>query len=514
MPSFIKKTRTGSGATAVQVVTKRGREVVGLKHIGSAHSEAQLGLLVAKAREVIEEGMGDLGLFPKAEEEGGCWVESSHSGLLWGALEGVWRRLGFEGCAEEVFKQLALARVIEPTSKADSARVIGGLGLRPPSGAAIHRCLARANSEDYRGLLSAKCLERARPEALTLVLYDVTTLYFEVQREDDYRKPGFSKERRIDPQICVGLLVDRKGFPLEVASFEGNKAEVDTIVPVLEAFARRSGHKATVTADAAMLSAPNLAALAKLGYGYIVGSRINKCPYEVEEFLKPPEGKLEDGQIFEEKASEQAEEEAAAAKKKKIKKKKNAEDGEQAPKNRVIYQWKEKRARLDLRNLDKAVEKAKRIVDGRTKAKSNRFVRTTGAVQEINTALVENWRKRAGIKGYVTNLEIPAQEVIDHYHQLFEVERSFRMAKGDLKARPIYHQTRQAIEAHLTVVFAALAVARHIQEATGLSIARFVRTLLPLRSAVVSVNGSKLSLEPRVPKEITALLKALENFEW
>jgi len=135
MSSFIKKTRARNGATVVQVVHKRGREVVGLKHIGSAHSEAQLGLLVAKAREVIEEGMGDLGLFPKAEEEGGhgCWVESSHSGLLWEALEGVWRRLGFEGCVEEVFKQLALARVIEPTSKAESARVIGGLGLRPPS---------------------------------------------------------------------------------------------------------------------------------------------------------------------------------------------------------------------------------------------------------------------------------------------------------------------------------------------------------------------------------------------
>jgi hypothetical protein len=68
------------------------------------------------------------------------------------------------------------------------------------------------------------------PSALTLVLYDVTTLYFEIQRDDEYRKPGLSKERRLEPQTTVGLLVYRSGFPLEVTSFEGNKAEGKTIV--------------------------------------------------------------------------------------------------------------------------------------------------------------------------------------------------------------------------------------------------------------------------------------------
>ena len=365
--------------------------------------------------------------------------------------------------------------------------------VRTPSNTAIHRSLARANAEDYRGFLSGKCLARARPEALTLVLYDVTTLYFEVPREDDYRKPGFSKERRIDPQICVGLLVDRNGFPLEVASFEGNKAEVDTIVPVLEAFAARSGHKATVTADAAMLSAENLAALERLGYGFIVGSRINKCPYQVEEFLKTPGGEIKDGQIFEAEASEDEEDDGDG----------DGEEEEKAPKRRVVYQWSQKRAKLDLYNLDKALEKAQRLIEGKAKAKGNRYVKTKGARMEINTRLVEKTRKRAGIKGYVTNLDIPAQEVISHYRQLFEVERSFRMAKSDLQARPIYHHKRQAIESHLTVVFAALAVARHIQEATGVSIGRFVRTLLPFRSAVVSVNGAKLTLPPKVPPDIS-----------
>lgn len=80
---------------------------------------------------------------------------------------------------------------------------------------------------------------------------------------------------------------------------------------------------------------------------------------------------------------------------------------------------------------------------------------------------MESARQRAGIKGYVTNLPIltaPALAVIDAYHQLFNVEASFRMAKTDLKARPIFHRQREKIEAHLTVVFCAIAISRHIQE--------------------------------------------------
>ena len=72
-----------------------------------------------------------------------------------------------------------------------------------------------------------------------MLLYDVTTLYFEAENEDDLRKVGFSKERRVDPQIVVGLLVDRSGFPLEIACYEGNKAETATIIPIVKAFQDR-----------------------------------------------------------------------------------------------------------------------------------------------------------------------------------------------------------------------------------------------------------------------------------
>ena len=409
MTSFIRKVPTKSGATAVQVVYKRGREIIGIKHIGSAHNQTELDILLIRARELKGAGQLRLDLFGNQEPE--LYLERSFSELLWDALNRQYRHLGFDDIEDEVFKQLVLARIIEPTSKFDTIRVLKGLGLDAPSNSSIHRCLRRINDSSYRDLLSSKCFKHATASALTLVLYDVTTLYFEIQREDEYRKPGLSKERRLEPQITVGLLVDRSGFPLEVTSFEGNRAEVKTIVPVLQAFKTRHGlQDITVTADAAMLSSGNLYALEELGFTYIVGSRIAKFPYEIEEYIKLPGATLKDGQVFESRI-------------------KVTIAGKRAYR-RAVYQYRAKRAQLDLSNIDRLLVKAQRMIDGKGKIKRNRFLQIIGGQKEINTALVNKAKKRAGIKGYITNLDIPTQQVIDYYHQLFQVEKSFRISNG------------------------------------------------------------------------------------
>jgi hypothetical protein len=488
MTCFIRKVRTKSGATAVQIVYKRGRQVIGVKHIGSAHNNTELDILLIRAKELKSAGQLELDLFGCTEPK--LYLERSYSGLLWDALDRVYRHIGFECINDDVFKQLVLARIIEPTSKLDTIRVLEGLGLAAPSNSSIHRCLRRINDNSYRDFVSSKCFEHATPSALTLVLYDVTTLYFEIQREDAYRKAGLSKERRLEPQITIGLLVDKSGFPLEVTSFEGNKAEVKTIVPVLQAFKKRhSLKKITVTADAAMLSSGNLDALEELEYTYIVGSRISKCPYEIEEYIKIPGSILRDDQIFESRLMV-----TIAGKR---------------TSRRAVYQYRAKRARIDLVNIDKLLAKAQRMVDGKSEVKRNRFLQIIGGRKEINNALVNKARMRAGIKGYITNLHDPAQQVIDYYHQLFQVEKSFRMAKSDLKARPIFHHKRESIDAHLTIVFAALAISRQIEDATKISIRRFVQKLQPIRTGIISINGAKQLLNPRISQEISNLLACL-----
>ena len=164
---------------------------------------------------------------------------ATSSRLLYEVIGAVYDWLGFDAVDDPVFRDLVIARIVEPTSKADSRRVLADLGATVVSYKTIQRHLAMIGPAGYRDLIAARCLAHASDRGgLSLLLYDVTTLYFEAESEDNLRKVGYSKERRVDPQIVVGLLVDRTGFPLEIGCFEGNTAETTTIVPIITSFAQ------------------------------------------------------------------------------------------------------------------------------------------------------------------------------------------------------------------------------------------------------------------------------------
>jgi len=238
MSVFIKRYKAKNGATVIQVVHKKGRKVISTSHIGTAHTDQDIELLIALAKEEIQGAQ--LALEFEHAIANGIPLQAirTYSELLWNTLGYVYDALGFSLTGDEVFKKLVLARIIEPASKLDTIRILDRLDVVPPSNSSIHRSLAKSIERDYRKMLSACCFARTSPHSLSLVLYDVTTLYFEIQKEDGYRVPGMSKERRLDPQIVIGLLTDRSGFPLEVASFEGNRAGVKTIREALDTFSR------------------------------------------------------------------------------------------------------------------------------------------------------------------------------------------------------------------------------------------------------------------------------------
>ena len=234
---FVRKAPGRSGSTKVQLAERRaGRDVV-LEHVGTARTDAELAVLMAQARRLLHDGqealdLDGLGLEDEGVPQGPGLITSKRSALLWQVLTEAYTRLGFDVVADDAFSQLVLARIIEPTSKADSVRVLNEVGVASASLRTMFRALQRAQERDYRGQIATACFNHARSSGdVSLVLYDVTTLYFEAQNEDELRRVGYSKERRVDPQIVVGLLVDRRGFPLEIGCFEGNKAETLTIIP-------------------------------------------------------------------------------------------------------------------------------------------------------------------------------------------------------------------------------------------------------------------------------------------
>lgn len=534
---FVRKVRTASGAVAVQVMRKAGGRDELVEHVGSAHTDAELGVLLERARRIAAEGQQVLDFEvptpvervddvadwragelvrpdrPPAGVSGAGRTVGTSSRLLYDVLASVYDRLGFNVVGDAVFRDLVIARIVEPTSKADSMRVLTDLGADVVSYRTIQRHLAQMGPGGYRDLIATRCFAHAGDTGgLSLILYDVTTLYFEAEKEDELRRVGFSKERRVDPQIVVGLLVDRFGFPLEISCFDGAKVETHTILPVIEAFCARHDIKQStmvVAADAGMLSANNLKELDGSGLSFIVGSRMTKAPNDLESHFHWNGEVFSDGQIIDTVTPRHS---RSRVNNIKLRAEPVWDPTEHSNAWRAVWQYSGKRARRDTQTLAAQEARARGIIDGSKPVKSTRFVTISGDDRTLDEASLARARKLVGLKGYVTNVpaaDMPAIEVISKYHDLWHVEASFRMSKHDLAARPMWHRTRESIEAHLTIVFTALAVARRIQNQTGLAIANVIRQLRPLRTSTITINGTTENFPPEIPaaqREIIARL--------
>ena len=487
----MRTVKTSSGATAVQVVWSWRKGSRSIDHIGSAHDEVELAALKAAAAERLAAGQAvlDLGL-PGVHEPGVLPITSSRMSHLWEGLCAAYRIVGFEAVSkgDTVFRDLVLARIIEPTSKIDAERVLSEVGIEAASYATVKRRLPSYAAASWRQSLAGASARRAELGPASLVLFDVSTLYFETDAGDGFREPGFSKERRLEPQITLGLLTDAAGFPLTVQAFEGNRAETATMLPVIDAF--KAAHRLTdltVVADAGMISEANQVALQAAGLSFVLGTRIPLLPDVVREWRDRHPGEvIPDGLVLTQPWPATSSEKARGI-----------------PDRVIYYQYRHDRARRTLRGIDEQVAKAEKAVDGQAPVKRNRYIQLTGATKTVNRGLEAKTRALAGWKGYTTDLVAQTPEfVINAYQQLWRIENSFRMSKHDLQARPIYHHLRESIEAHLSIVVAAMAVSHHIETRTGWSIKKFVRTARRYRTVHIKAGRQILTAADPLPDDL------------
>jgi transposase len=283
-----------------------------------------------------------------------------------------------------------------------------------------------------------------------ILFYDVTTLYFETFQEDALRKNGFSKDNKSQqPQILIGLMVSKEGFPVAYDVFSGNTFEGHTIIPVIKDFIERNGVKDfTVVADAAMISTENIKQLTKNNINYIVGARLANTPNVVFEKIDKNISRQDSTSI-------------------RIK----------TNKGYLICSYSSLRYRKDKYEMDKQIEKAKQAIADPSKNKKLKFTKVKGPIIELNEALIEKTQKLLGIKGYYTNLEESVADnktVMERYHELYKVEQAFRISKHDLQTRPIFHFKEQPIKLHILICFMALVISKHIELKTGISIRKFI----------------------------------------
>jgi len=385
--AYVRTVKTASGATAVQIVWSSRRGSRSIEHLGSAHDAAELAALKAAGAERLaaNQAVLDLGVTAPPGSEP-LAITSSQMTHLWDGPCAAYRILGFESATQgdNVFRDLVLAQIIEPTSKIDAERVLTEVGVEPASYATLKRRLPIYAQPRWRQSLAAASARRAGLGPASLVLFDVSTLYFETDTGDGFREPGFSKERRLEPQITLGLLTDASGFPLTVEAFEGNRAETATMLPVINAF--KTAHhlsEVTVVADAGMISEANQVALQAAGLSFILGTRIPYLPDVVREWCdKHPDEAIPDGLVLTQPWP--------------------ATGGEKArgiPDRVIYYQFRHDRARRTLRGIDEQIAKAERAVDGHAPVKRNRYIQLSGRDEDGESAVGGQDTCPGGVEG-------------------------------------------------------------------------------------------------------------------
>jgi transposase len=455
----VRTTKTASGKTAVQVVYRHHQKTEIAKHIGTAINENEQKQLLQLANAFIATNNKIPPLLPEifTEERQQKHVVSvedldfthTYHTFAHEFLSQFYDFNGFNVLNNNLLRDLAIMRIVQPSSKLRAAVLFNKYFSTTYTQNMLYKGLPKIRSlKEEAEKIAVSYAKKHLGFDFSLVFYDVTTLYFETFKEDteDFKKPGFSKDNKPQqPQVMIGLVVNQDGYPIAVATFPGNTFEGHTMLPVIRKLQKEHGIQTlTIVADAGMLSIENIEAIEMAGLTYIVGARLGNIA--TEKLVKISKGLNKTEGIYYRIAQ---------------------------PHGLLICDYSQKRANKDRSDRKKQLAKAQYQVDNPEKTKRRvRFVReATKATVELNQELIEKDELREGIKGYYTNLEYTESElIVQRYKDLWHVEKSFRIAKSDLEARPIFHHKKESIETHMLIVFVSLCVAKSIELKTGYSI--------------------------------------------
>lgn len=449
---YWRKKRNKSGIISVQVIDKSSGKYKVIKTIGSSADESEMEGLVLKAQEFINTFGGQQQLdFSLADDQ--RYFQSIYENIVQVQLLGpeivlgrIFDQIGFNLIEDELFRHLVIARLIYPVSKLktiDYLQKYKGITLHVNE---IYRYLDKLHAQQISQVQEINFSHTLKllDGKLTVVFYDVTTLYFEAADEDDLRRSGFSKDgKHSNPQIVLGLLVSENGYPLDYQIFEGNKFEGHTMLPVIDAFKEKYRmQKLIVIADSGLMSNRNITALIERGYDFIIGGRIKNESQELQNQITKL--RLDDNQ-------------STVIQKDKF--------------LRLVIHYSKSRAHKDAFNRTKGIDRLKKLVTSGKLTKKhinnrgyNKYLKLEGEVNvKIDEEKYTNDSKWDGLKGYLTNTSLSKETVMEYYRQLWQIEKTFRITKTDLKVRPIYHYARRRIESHICIAFAACKVYKELE---------------------------------------------------
>lgn len=463
---FVKKKRNRSGSTSVVVASKHKGICKEHFTVGIDSDDTEIARLVDQGHEWIrkqeELSHPKLDLFEEASMQKHNELVSIEqvlaniSNVLFNGtnliLNRIFDRIGFNAIQDDVFRKLVLSRLSYPASKAATVEYLKNHFDEDINLSRIYRYLDKLGDKQHQEIqrISVEHTREILGGTIGVMFYDVTTLYFETDTEDDLRKAGFSKEgRHSNPQIILGLLVSLDGYPLAYCIHEGNKYEGHTMLPVVEEFVKEYSLKEfIVVADSGLMNNANVEELERLGYKYIIGAKLKTENASIRGYIHA-QPKIDCGMFEIDKGQGR----------------------------RLLVGYTDDRAKKDTYNRDKGVRRLEKAYRRGSLTKENINKRGYNKFLDINSNIevAINYEKIAqdaawdGLKGYLTNTTISTDQVYAAYHNLWNVERAFRIAKSKIEIRPMFHFTRKRIEAHVCLCFVALKVYKELERTLKLA---------------------------------------------
>ena len=449
---FLRKIKNRSGSFSVQIISKGGGKYKVVKTIGSGSSEQELQKLWFIGKQEIERLSAQSELFVSEHDTlveeiinnlENASVKTVGPELIFGK---IYDHIGFNAIDEPMFRHLVIARLAFPLSKLKTVEYVyrfQGIELDID---AVYRFLDRLNSELKMQVeqIAFVHTKKILNNDLSIVFYDMTTLYFEASDEDDLRKTGFSKDgKHQHPQIFLGLLVGTGGYAIGYDIFEGSIYEGHTLIPFLEKIQVKFNlGKPIIIADAGLLSNQNIAALTEKKYQYIIGGRLKNESKAIKEKILSLH--WEEGQVM---------------------------NLEKDNGTKLIVAFSTSRASKDqhnrqrgLQRLEKQIRKGKLTKSNINNRGYNKYLKLQGKLTvEIDYDKFNADKLWDGLKGYVTNTQLTSKQVIESYRNLWHIENAFRISKTDLKIRPIYHRLKHRIEAHICIAFTAYCIYKELE---------------------------------------------------
>ncbi len=453
---FARKKRNNSGSVSVQVISKEHGRYIVMRTIGSSKDPEEIQRLWHCAQQaagqqdlkqqklLAVDSDADAAVKNTIKALSNTSIRTVGPELIFGTL---FDRIGFNQIKDKLFRHLVIARLAYPVSKLKTVDYLYRYKGIVMSVDAVYKFLDRLNSKHKLHVEKITFNHtKKRLKDITVAFYDMTTLYFEAEDEDDLRKIGFSKDGKFQhPQIMLGLLVGEGGLPIGYDIFKGNTFEGHTLLPILKQMQKRYGfEQPIVVADAAMLSKDNLNNLREAEYKFIIGARIKNESNDVKQKILERSAGIKNGDGFTIKLPDNT---------------------------RLIVTYSDKRARKDVHNRKRGITRLKkRVKTGRLTKSSinnrgyNKFLALEGSMNaSIDEEKIKEDERWDGLKGYMTNTRLGARRVSESYSHLWQIEKAFRISKTDLRIRPIYHYRQRRIEAHICIAFAAYAIYKELE---------------------------------------------------